>query len=814
MARAPKAHPGNDDGVVTADPPAPEEAATAEAAPRPRRVARKRAGTLVVVESPAKGKTIKRFLGEGFTVLASGGHVKDLPEARLGVDVSNGFLPEYEALKGKSKVLSDLKRAARTAERVLLATDPDREGEAIAWHIAEELGGGAADRDERVRRVLFHEITEGGIREAIAAPQPLDRNRFDAQQARRILDRLVGFQVSPILWKKVRRGLSAGRVQSVAVRLVVEREREIDAFEPIERGTLRVELAAGEAPAFRASLAGVDGAPAALSDAAEAEALAAELAGARWRVTSVEREEVRREPPPPFTTAKLQQEAARRLGLSPKRTMALAQRLYEGVELEDEGAVGLVTYPRTDSVRLSAQAVDAVRAHVAATFGEDHLPGGPIQHAGNPRAQAGHEAIRPTSLAWTPARLAAALEGERDLVRLYRLVWNRFVACQMAPAIHDRTAVEIEAGRATFHAEGVVLRSPGFLAAEPVPDVPAGSDEADGEEGAAAGALPGLEPGAALSLVALDPSRHLSAPPPRFDEAGLVQELDERGIGRPSTFAAILETIQEREYVERVEKRLRPTALGTLVVEELGRAFPRELDFGFTADLEGHLDAVEAGTAPWQTVLADFYGPFQQALARAEASIREVKRPEVQAELACEKCGKPMAVRWGRNGEFLSCTGYPTCRSTLNFRREDGKIVVERDEEVTVDEICPVCGSPMAMKRGRFGRFLACTRYPKCKGAKPVSIGVDCPKGCGGFISERRSRHGKTFYGCSSYPKCDFVSWDRPRNEPCPRCGSAYTVQKLSPRAIFACPHKECGWRGEPGANNGGDPDPGASPGP
>jgi DNA topoisomerase-1 len=794
--------------------------AEAEAeAPPVRRTARKASGggSLVVVESPAKAKTIKKYLGRGFEVKASVGHVKDLPKSKIGVDVEHGFLPEYETIKGKAKFLSDIKRAARGAERVFLATDPDREGEAIAWHISEELG--AEGGNARVRRVLFNEITKSAIQKAIAQPLDLDRKKFDSQQARRILDRLVGYQISPILWKKVRRGLSAGRVQSVAVRLVVEREREIEAFVPVEYWSLDADLAAALPPEFRAHLAKVDGQKADLKEGPQTHALVGELQGASYVVASVDRKERKRNPPPPFTTAKLQQEAANRLGFSPKKTMTLAQRLYEGVELGEEGAVGLITYMRTDSVRLSTEAVDAARVFIGERYGKDHLPAEPnVFKTKSKQAQEAHEAVRPTSLEWTPERVAPFFEqmGERDMYRLYELIWNRFVACQMVAAVYDQTTADVAAGRAIFRATGSILKFPGYLAvygAKP-PEEEAGAEEEKlGENGerearpekAEDRLLPPLEQGMVLQLLKLVPEQHFTQPPPRFNESSLVKEMEERGIGRPSTYAAILDTIQEKGYVEKPERQFKPTHLGVLVTDELVRAFPREMDVAFPAGMEERLDEIEEGSAGWQSVLSDFYGTFKEDLAKAEESMRNVKAQAIETDLACEKCGKTMVIKWGRNGEFLACPGYQECRNTMNFRREDGKIVPEKEEDVAVEDKCPECAAPMVMKRGRFGRFLACTRYPECRGTKPISIGVSCPKGCGGYITEKRSRRGRSFYGCSSYPKCDFVSWDRPRNEFCPSCGSPYLLDKYSKKTgpFIACPNKECGYRRE--AAEGGE---------
>ncbi len=791
-----------------------DKAERAEKVPAAPKRARKAAAagsgaSLVVVESPAKAKTIKKYLGRSFDVLASVGHVKDLPKSKMGVDIEKGFKPEYDVIKGKAKVLSEIKRAARDASRVFLATDPDREGEAIAWHIAEELG--AEGGDGRVRRVLFNEITKNAIVKAIEHPIDLDRKKFDSQQARRILDRLVGYQISPILWKKVRRGLSAGRVQSVAVRLVVEREREIEAFTPVEYWTLDADLAARLPPEFTAKLARVDGKKAELTDEAGTKALQAEIEKARFVVETVDRKERRRNPPPPFTTAKLQQEAANRLGFTAKKTMTLAQRLYEGVELGDE-TVGLISYMRTDSVRLSTEAVDAARVHIAERYGKDHLPETPNVYKTKAKsAQEAHEAVRPTDLQWTPERVAPFFEqiGERDMFRLYELVWNRFVACQMVPAVYDQTAADISAARATFRATGSILKFPGYLAvygAKP-PEEEAGAEEEKKEEGEREGEkkneerqLPPLEQGEELRLVQLHPDQHFTQPPPRYNESSLVKEMEQRGIGRPSTYAAILETIQEKTYVEKVEKNFKPTHLGLLVTDELVRAFPREMDVAFTAGMEEKLDEIEEGNARWQTVLSEFYETFREDLAKAEDQMRNVKAQAIETDLVCEKCGeRKMVIKWGRNGEFLACPGYPECRNTMNFRREDGKVIPQKEEDVPTDEKCPDCGAAMVMKRGRFGRFLACTRYPECKGTKPVSIGVTCPKACGGYISEKRSRRGRTFYGCSSYPKCDFVAWDRPRNEPCPKCGSIYLLDKYSKKTgpFIACPNKECDYRRE-----------------
>ena len=763
--------------------------ATVKAAPAPRRSG---ARYLVVVESPAKAKTIKKYLGAGYSVKASVGHIKDLPKSKMGVDVEHGFKPEYVVIKSKEKALGELKKFALTADTVYLATDPDREGEAIAWHISEEL------KHPHAVRVLFNEITKKAILAAIANPLALDRSKYDSQQTRRILDRLVGYEISPILWAKVRRGLSAGRVQSVAVRLVVERERLIKAFVPVEYWTLDAELDAKEPPLFRARLVKVDGAKADVRDQATAEGLVAELKGAEFRVAKVERRERRRNAAAPFITSKLQQDAANRLHFTARKTMTLAQRLYEGVELGEEGQVGLITYMRTDSVRLSADAVEAVRGLIRTRYGADALPEEPVVFKSRKSSQDAHEAIRPTSLEYPPERVKAFLEA--DIYRLYELIWNRFVACQMKPAVYDQTTADISAGRATFRATGSTLKFAGWLGV--YGEVPF-EDEADkekpppGEEGTeeATGALPALAEGDVLGLRQLLPEQHFTQPPPRFTEASLVKELEEQGIGRPSTYAAILSVIQDKKYVEKLEGRFHPTELGNITTEELVKHFPLEMDVTFTAGMEEKLDRISEGEAKWKKVLQEFWDPFKVTLAQAAVQMRDVKREETPTDIICQKCSKPMSIKWGKMGRFLACTGYPECKSTSDFKEVDGKIVPIEVEPT--NEVCEKCARPMVIKRGRFGRFLACSGYPECKSSKPLSIGVACPTCKVGYLTERRSRRGKAFFGCNRYPDCTFAAWDRPLPEACPTCASPYLLQKYSKRdgASIVCPNKECGYR-------------------
>ncbi|MGZ6163976.1 MAG: type I DNA topoisomerase, partial [Myxococcaceae bacterium] len=594
---------------------------TADSRPAPRRGTR----YLVVVESPAKAKTIKKYLGTGYAVKASVGHVKDLPKSKMGIDVDHDFTPEYHVIPSKEKALGELKKAALGVDQVFLATDPDREGEAIAWHLNEEL------RHPNSVRVLFNEITKKAIQEAIAHPRALDQAKYDSQQTRRILDRLVGYQISPLLWKKVRRGLSAGRVQSVAVRLIVEREREIKAFLPVEYWTLEAELEGKAPPPFRARLAKIDGKKAEVPDRATADALLEELRGADYRVATVERRERRRNAPAPFITSKLQQEAANRLHFTARKTMTLAQRLYEGVELGDEGQTALITYMRTDSVRLSDDAVKAARDFIADTYGKEAMPDEPMVYKSRKSAQDAHEAIRPVSMEWTPDRVRPFLEP--DMARLYELIWNRFVACQMKPAVYDQTTVDIAAGRATFRATGSILKFAGYLAVYGM--APTTEEESDqqkaGEEPKADDAnvqLPELADGDRLRLVGqcLLSEQHFTQPPPRFTEASLVKELEEDGIGRPSTYASILSVIQDKKYVEKLEGRFHPTELGKITTEELVKHFPHEMDVTFTASMEEQLDQISEGDADWRRVLRDFYGPFQITLAKAEQDMRDVKR--------------------------------------------------------------------------------------------------------------------------------------------------------------------------------------------
>ncbi|MBI1864293.1 MAG: type I DNA topoisomerase, partial [Nitrospirae bacterium] len=614
--------------------------------------------SVIIVESPAKVKTLRKFLSKEYEILASVGHVRDLPKKTLGVDVEKGFEPQYETIKGKKDALAKIRQTAKTAKAVFLATDPDREGEAIAWHVAEEIGNGSK-KAPAIYRITFNEITKRAVTDALKTPGRIDMSLVDAQQARRVMDRLMGYQLSPLLWEKVRRGLSAGRVQSVAVRLVCEREREINEFKQEEFWSITAGLEAGTPPPFEAKLARLDGKKASLPDQAAAEAALRAVEGKPFRVASVARKEKRRNPVPPFITSTLQQEAARKLGFTAKKTMMLAQRLYEGMEIGSEGSVGLITYMRTDSFRIAKEAQDEARDAIRTRFGPEYLPAAPPVYASKKGAQDAHEAVRPTSPSRTPDAVKDFLE--RDMARLYRLIWERFIASQMSPALMDATSVEIEAGPGLFKATGSVITFPGFLkvyAEGRDEEEKKNSEEPEAQAEEREGVLPAMKAGDVLSLKSLAPRQHFTQPPPRYTEATLVKALEEKGIGRPSTYAAILSTIQDRKYAEKIEKKFHPTPLGLLVNDLLVAHFPTILDVAFTARMEEELDRVEEGNLPWRQAVGDFYAPFSESLAQAKVEMRNVKTHEIPTELVCDKCGGKMVIRWGKNGEFLACSAY------------------------------------------------------------------------------------------------------------------------------------------------------------
>ncbi|MBE3587008.1 MAG: type I DNA topoisomerase [Thermoanaerobacteraceae bacterium] len=683
--------------------------------------------TLVIVESPAKAKSIGKFLGKKFTVKASMGHVRDLPKSQFGVDVEHGFTPKYITIRGKGDIIKELRTAVKKADRVLLASDPDREGEAIAWHLQNVL---EIDEDAPCR-IEFNEITKQAVQNAIKSPRPIDHNRVNAQQARRILDRLVGYNLSPLLWRKVKKGLSAGRVQSVAVRLICDREEEILSFVPEEYWTLTGVFAARGKDPFEAKLFKIRDRKADVKSQEQMEEILKELKGVSYHVQKITRREKSRQPAPPFTTSSLQQEAYRKLNFTARKTMMVAQQLYEGLELGKEGPVGLVTYIRTDSTRVAASAQDEARAYIREKFGAAYVPDKARQVAARGRTQDAHEAIRPTSVGREPEAVRPYLTG--DQYKLYKLIWSRFVASQMSPALIDTTSVDILGGRYIFRATGSVIRFPGFLQVY--------EESRDEETREEEGLLPELTEGEGLAVKSLTPKQHFTQPPSRYTDATLVRALEEKGIGRPSTYAPILETIIKRGYVVREKKHLHPTELGMVVVDLLKKHFPDIIDVEFTAQMEGSLDRVEEGQMDWVQVVRDFYGPFQDTLSRAEEEI--------------------------------------------------GKVSVA--DEVT-GEVCEQCGRHMVIKMGRYGKFLACPGFPECRNTRPLlePTGVPCPR-CGGDLVVRRSKKGRKFYGCSHYPDCDFVLWDEPAREKCPRCGQMMVIKKgRGDKAELHCINEEC----------------------
>ena len=736
---------------------------------------------LIIVESPTKVKTLEKFLGGDYVVKASVGHIKDLPEGELGVDLKKDFQPEYVVIPGKGKIVRELKKASKGMKNVYLGPDPDREGEAIAWHIAEEIGNG----NKNVYRVLFNEITKKAVLEALRNPGRLQQSKYEAQQARRILDRLVGYQISPILWEKVRRGLSAGRVQSVAVRIICEREREIQNFVSQEYWSLTATLRGKDSPvSFDARLTKWKGKKVAIANEAEALAIKKSLEGVSFTVSKIVQQEKKRHPFAPFITSRLQQEAYRKLSFSAKKTMRVAQKLYEGVELGEMGMVGLITYMRTDSPRVSSEAIQQARGWIKDRYGESYLPPKPNVYKSRKSAQEAHEAIRPTSIELEPDKVKTYLD--KDERGLYKLIWDRFVASQMAPAVFLQTTVEIKADDALFTSVGTIPTFQGFMTLY----VEGEDNHLPSENGEEQKRLPVLSEGEVLELLGLNPRQHFTQPPPRFSEATLIKELEEQGIGRPSTYAAILSTIKEKDYVRLEKGKFFPTEMGLVVNDLLVVNFPDILDIEFTAQMEENLDKIEDGERGWIDTLKEFYVPFQKDLEMAKVSMRDVKREKIPTDATCERCGSKMVKRWGKRGYFLACSTYPKCSFTREVEGNE-----EKNEET--DARCEKCGSPMVVKNGKFGRFLACSQYPACKFTKAMDTGVHCPQeGCDGIIVERRTRKGRTFYSCTNYPKCTFALWDKPIPEKCPQCDSPFLVEKQAKGGIVKrCPNKECGYR-------------------
>ncbi|MDR9501376.1 MAG: type I DNA topoisomerase [Desulfurivibrionaceae bacterium] len=753
--------------------------------------------SLIIVESPAKARTLQRYLGKAFDVKASVGHIRDLPVKTLGVDIENDFQPEYVTIRGKNKVISDLQSAAKNVDEIYLAPDPDREGEAIAWHIAQSL----QKIKKPIHRVLFHELTKKAILKALEQASEIDQHKFEAQQARRILDRLVGYQISPLLWDKVRRGLSAGRVQSVAVRMVCEREEAIKAFEAVEYWSVAATLQKNVPPPFAAQLdrigkTKVDKDAGRIKDEKQAGALVADLKGADFVVSKVTRKEKRRFASPPFITSSMQMDANRKLRFSAKKTMTLAQRLYEGIEVGADGPTGLITYMRTDSTRINDEALAQVRDHIQAEIGPDFLPAKPNTYKRSKSAQDAHEAIRPTDVSLTPDKVAPYLE--KDMLKLYTLIWKRFVASQMTPALFDQTTILIEAKQYQFKTTGSIMRFLGFLSlyAEAVDEGGSSATSYGGDDVI----LPAVEEGDLLELKDLEHKQHFTQPPPRYTEATLVKALEDNGVGRPSTYAAILSTIQDKEYVALEARKFMPTELGAVVNDLLVAHFPAIMDVEFTASMEEQLDKVEEGSVEWRKILRDFYGPFQQTLEAAKLEMKSIKRTATPTDIKCDKCGGTMVIKWGRMGEFLACENYPECKNTCDFTKDkDGTIIPKPKEELAeTGEVCDKCGQPMVYKHGRFGRFMACSAYPKCKNIKSESTGVKCPEeGCPGEIIKKVSKRGKVFYSCDQYPKCTFALWDKPVAETCPECGSPYLLEKNTKKEgkHLRCPDKKCGFR-------------------
>jgi len=808
---------------------------------------------LIIVESPAKVKTIGKFLGKDYVVEASVGHVRDLPKGDMGLDEQNGYLPRYEIIKGKEDVVGRLRKAAKAANHVFLAPDPDREGEAIGWHVAELI----KPQNKNVSRIQFNEITARAVREALEHPRPINDDLVGAQQARRVLDRLVGYKISPILWKHVKRGISAGRVQSVALRLIVDRERERRAFEPVEHWALKARLEGENPPPFRTELwkVGAKTVAPGLKDIGSreaAEALEKSVRAGKFSVEAVDEKERAKSPPPPFTTSSLQQVANRALGFPAKKTMGAAQKLYEGVELGEKGTVALITYMRTDSVRVADEAKAAAREFILERYGDKFAPAKVKAHKTKGGAQDAHEACRPVDVTLTPEAVKGFLPA--DQFKLYQLIWRRFVASQMSDARFHDTTVTVKNGKTLWRAKGERLLFPGFLKVQgldaPDPDAVA----EDGSE-----QLPKLTLDEILKLLELTSEQKFTQPPPRYTEATLVKALEEQGIGRPSTYAAIISTLQDREYVTMEEKRFAPSELGATVSDKLVAHFATLMDIGFTAGMEAKLDEIATGSRAWAAVIEEFMAEFVPALAKAGA---EMERATIDSGVPCDLCGKPMHVKFGKMGEFLGCSGYPECKNIKEFTRDDqGNILpsdkardeitdilcdlcgkpfavktprrgrareqflgctgypkckniknFKRTEEGAIEILtapqvieagtCPECGKPMVVKTARKGsRFIACTGYPKCKHTEPLPTGVACPKeGCTGELVEKSSRGGKVFFSCSRYPDCTQAFWDRPVPGPCPQCGSPVLVEKSTKAKglHIACPNKDCGYVKEP----------------
>jgi DNA topoisomerase I len=749
---------------------------------------------LVIVESPAKCKTISKYLGKNYSVRATMGHIIDLPGKEFGVDIEHDFKPKYTVAKGKNRILKTLKDDAAQSDIVYLAPDPDREGEAIAWHVAQYISKSNAN----VKRVLFNEITKPAVLSAIEHPGDIDMNKVNAQQARRILDRIVGYQISPILWRTVFRGLSAGRVQSVALRLICEREDEIKKFIKEEFWSLHAQLEYNSTN-FWAKLLSVDGAKAEIPNEASVKVIMARVKDKPFTVNDVQRVEKSRKPYAPFITSTLQQEAARKLNYSATKTMIIAQQLYEGLELGELGSMGLITYMRTDSTRIAQEALTSARALIGAQFGAKYLPDDPRVYAKNKNAQDAHEAIRPSQVTMDFSPEKVKLFLSKDQYRLYELIWKRFLASQMTNALYDSTRIDITAAGCIFRATGSIQKFDGFLV---LYDESAEETQENGED--VNERLPEVTVNASVALQQLLDKQHFTQPPPRYSEATLVRELEDKGIGRPSTYAQIIDTLKRRKYVNVENKKFAPTEVGFMVKDILVKEFANVFDVGFTATMENSLDKIELGEAEWVSVLRDFYGPFSKRVDGVKANIRDLKAAnQTITARTCPECKKfPLVIKWSKNGKFLACQGFPACRYTEPL---------EKLAPVKSTETCDKCGAPMVVLNINGNRFLGCSRYPECKSTKSISTGVVCPReGCNGQLIERKTRRGRLFFGCSNYPKCNYATWDRPVAQKCPQCGFGILVYKDTKRkgVYHLCPSCRAeypvpGAAGEPVANEG-----------
>jgi len=730
------------------------------------------AKSLLVVESPVKMKTLSKFLGKDYVIKATYGHIKDLPKSKMGVDVDHDFRPQFTVVKGKAKIVAELKKAGKEVDNIYIGSDPDREGEAIAFHVAEEIGKGVP-----VKRVLFNEITKKAVLAAMKSPSNLDESKYEAQKARRILDRLVGYEISPLLWERVKFGLSAGRVQSVALKLVCEREDEIEAFDREEYWTVEADFKLTSGETVRAKLEKINGEKTRIGSQAEAEKVKAAIEGKTFVVAGVEEKERFVTPYPAFKTSSLQQDASSKLKFSPKKTMLLAQKLFEGIEI-GKSMTGLITYMRTDSVRISDEAVAEARRLVESRFGADYVPHKPNVYSNSKSAQDAHEAIRPTDVNLTPEKVHPYLE--KDMFALYELIWRRFMASQMSRMrLHVKVA-EISDNGYLFVARGSKVIFDGF---SKVYEAEKRDDERT--------YLPDMTTGEALGLKGVDTTQRFTAPPPRYTEASLIKTLEAKGIGRPSTYAAIVSTIQERGYVHKEKGSLVVIPLGRTVSRLLSEFFPKVIDVDFTAKMEDGLDLIEEDEKDWVASLTEFYALLQGELSTAKSTMKNLKQEEKETSITCDKCGKPMVLRWGKNGEYLVCTGRPECKNKKNVKVDkEGQITIVEEESRGV---CPKCGGNLVEKSGRFGRFIACSNYPDCKYTKPYTLGLHCPvENCTGELVERISKKRKKFYGCSRYPDCDFITGLAPKEGPCPSCGAPVL---FSFRDRLSCLRKDCGWK-------------------